>query len=141
MEQRAYTRINKALDEEGAIKAEKIREVAELVSTQVRLAQELGAEVIRSVATAAVREASNGELAAEAIAEASGVGGRHSQRGGGGSTLLHRRHQDARPSGGGQDGRRRCRRRLDRGDPRHGRPAGSRWSAPGGSDPESSPMS
>ncbi len=73
MEQRAYTRINKALGEDGAIKAEKVREVAELVSTQVRLAQELGAEVIRSVATAAVREASNGELAAKAIGEASGV--------------------------------------------------------------------
>ena len=73
MEQRAYTRINKALGEDGAIKADKVREVAELVSTQVRLAQELGAEVIRSVATAAVREASNGELAAKAIGEASGV--------------------------------------------------------------------
>ena len=73
MEQRAYTRISKALGEDGAIRAEKVREVAELVSTQVRLAQELGAEVIRSVATAAVREASNGELAARAIGEASGV--------------------------------------------------------------------
>jgi exopolyphosphatase/guanosine-5'-triphosphate,3'-diphosphate pyrophosphatase len=73
MEQRAYTRINKALGEDGAIKADKVREVAELVATQVRLAQELGAEMIRSVATAAVREASNGELAAKAIGEASGV--------------------------------------------------------------------
>ena len=44
-----------------------------MVATQVRLAQELGAEVIRSVATAAVREASNGEIAAQEIAEASGV--------------------------------------------------------------------
>jgi exopolyphosphatase / guanosine-5'-triphosphate,3'-diphosphate pyrophosphatase len=73
MEQRAYTRINKAIDEGGSIRAEKVREVAEVVSTQVRLAQELGAEVIRSVATAAVRDACNGELAAKAIAEASGV--------------------------------------------------------------------
>ncbi len=73
MEQRAYTRINKAIGEDGAIDAEKIREVSEVVATQVRLARELGAEVIRSVATAAVREASNGELAAKAIGEASGV--------------------------------------------------------------------
>ena len=73
MEQRAYTRINKAIDEGGSIRAEKVREVAEVVSTQVRLARELGAEVIRSVATAAVRDARNGELAAKAIAEASGV--------------------------------------------------------------------
>src|SRR5689334_4324090 len=73
MEQRAYTRINKALDSDGAILAEKIVEVAEVVSTQVRLARELGAEEIRAVATAAVREASNGEAAAAAIGEAAGV--------------------------------------------------------------------
>ncbi len=73
MEQRAYTRINKALDEDGSIRPEKVEEVAEVVATQVRLARELGAEVIRSVATAAVREASNGDAVAEAIAAASGV--------------------------------------------------------------------
>jgi exopolyphosphatase/guanosine-5'-triphosphate,3'-diphosphate pyrophosphatase len=73
MEQRAYTRINKALDDDGAILPEKIEEVAEVVATQVRLARELGAETIRSVATAAVREAGNGERAADAIATASGV--------------------------------------------------------------------
>jgi exopolyphosphatase / guanosine-5'-triphosphate,3'-diphosphate pyrophosphatase len=73
MEQRAYTRINKALDEGGAIREEKVEEVCEVVATQVRLARELGAETIRSVATAAVREASNGEEVARAIAAASGV--------------------------------------------------------------------
>lgn len=73
MEQRAYTRINKALDGDGAILPEKAGEVAEVVATQVRLAQELGAEEIRSVATAAIREACNGEKVAQAIAEASGV--------------------------------------------------------------------
>jgi exopolyphosphatase/guanosine-5'-triphosphate,3'-diphosphate pyrophosphatase len=73
MEQRAYTRINKALNEDGAILPAKVHEVAEVVATQVRLARELGAETIRSVATAAVREAPNGEQVARAIAEASGV--------------------------------------------------------------------
>ncbi|HEX7059546.1 MAG TPA: hypothetical protein VF176_06815 [Solirubrobacterales bacterium] len=73
MEQRAYTRINKALDDGGAILPKKVDEVSEVVATQVRLARELGAETIRAVATAAVREASNGELAAKAIGEASGV--------------------------------------------------------------------
>jgi len=73
MEQRAYTRINKALDGDGAIVPEKIEEVAEVVATQVRLARELGAEEIRAVATAAVREASNGEGAAKEIGEAAGV--------------------------------------------------------------------
>ena len=51
----------------------KIDEVCEVVATQVRLAKELGAEEIRAVATAAVREASNGEAVAEAIGEAAGV--------------------------------------------------------------------
>src|SRR6476469_4789025 len=73
MEQRAYTRINQALDGDGAIQPEKVEEVAEVVATQVRLARELGAETIRAVATAAVREATNGEKAAKAIGAAAGV--------------------------------------------------------------------
>ena len=73
MEQRAYTRINKAVTEDGAILPEKIEEVAEVVATQVRLARELGAESIRAVATAAVREAANGEEAARAVERAAGV--------------------------------------------------------------------
>ena len=73
MEQRAYTRISKAVDAEGAITAEKIEEVGELVATQVRLARELGAVEIRAVATAAVREASNGAEVAAAISAAAGV--------------------------------------------------------------------
>jgi exopolyphosphatase/guanosine-5'-triphosphate,3'-diphosphate pyrophosphatase len=73
MEQRAYTRISKAVDADGAITAEKTEEVGELVATQVRLARELGAVEIRAVATAAVREASNGGEVAAAISEAAGV--------------------------------------------------------------------
>src|SRR3954451_5119649 len=73
MEQRAYTRINKALDSDGAIAAAKIDEVCEVVATQVRLARELGAEEIRAVATASVREAGNGDEAAAAISAAAGV--------------------------------------------------------------------
>jgi exopolyphosphatase/guanosine-5'-triphosphate,3'-diphosphate pyrophosphatase len=73
MEQRAYTRVNKAMSEDGAILPEKVAEVAEVVATQVRLAGELGAESIRAVATAAVREAANGERAAAEIAKAAGV--------------------------------------------------------------------
>jgi exopolyphosphatase / guanosine-5'-triphosphate,3'-diphosphate pyrophosphatase len=73
MEQRAYTRINKALDGDGAILPEKVEEVGEVVATQVRLARELGAETIRAVATAAIREASNGEQAAAAVGGVAGV--------------------------------------------------------------------
>src|SRR3954453_10227394 len=73
MEQRAYTRINKALGKKGEILPEKVEEVGEVVATQVRLAKELGAEEIRAVATAAVREASNGEAVAGAIGDAAGI--------------------------------------------------------------------
>lgn len=73
MEQRAYTRINKALDGDGAIRAKKVDEVCDVVATQVRLAKELGAKEIRAVATAAVREASNGEEVAAKIGEAAGI--------------------------------------------------------------------
>jgi exopolyphosphatase / guanosine-5'-triphosphate,3'-diphosphate pyrophosphatase len=73
MEQRAYTRINKAIRDSGKIPDEKAAEVAGVVATQVRLARELGAETIRAVATAAIREASNGKAVAETIGEAAGV--------------------------------------------------------------------
>jgi len=73
MEQRAYTRINKAIRDSGEIPVEKADEVAEVVATQVRLARELGAEPIRAVATAAMREASNGATVAEQIRDEAGV--------------------------------------------------------------------
>jgi exopolyphosphatase/guanosine-5'-triphosphate,3'-diphosphate pyrophosphatase len=73
MEQRAYTRIGKASKHDGAIDADKVDEVAEVVATQVRLAQELGAEAIRTVATAASREAANCAEAVRAIEAAAGV--------------------------------------------------------------------
>ena len=73
MEQRAYTRINKAIRDSGEIPAKKASEVAEVVATQVRLARELGAETIRAVATAAVREASNGAVVAKQIGDGAGV--------------------------------------------------------------------
>ncbi len=73
MEQRAYTRIGRAVDKKGAIASEKISEVAAVVGTQVRLAKEMGAKEIRAVATAAVRDASNGDAVAEAVGAAAGV--------------------------------------------------------------------
>jgi len=59
MEQRAYTRIDKTSQHDGAINQAKIDEVAAVVATQVRLAKEIGAQAIRTVATAAIREAAN----------------------------------------------------------------------------------
>jgi len=73
MEQRAYTRIGKDSKRDGAISAPKVAEVAEVVATQVRLAEELGAEAIRTVATAAIREAANTEEVAAEIGRVAGV--------------------------------------------------------------------
>jgi exopolyphosphatase / guanosine-5'-triphosphate,3'-diphosphate pyrophosphatase len=73
MEQRAYTRIGKASRQDGHITPEKIGEVADVVATQVKLAQEIGAEAIRIVATAAIREARNRDIAVARIESAAGM--------------------------------------------------------------------
>jgi exopolyphosphatase/guanosine-5'-triphosphate,3'-diphosphate pyrophosphatase len=73
MEQRAYTRIGKGASKNGKITAEKVAEVAEVVATQVKLAEELGAEVIKTVATAAIREAKNRDKVVKGIEEVAGV--------------------------------------------------------------------
>jgi exopolyphosphatase / guanosine-5'-triphosphate,3'-diphosphate pyrophosphatase len=73
MEQRAYTRIGKASQHNGAVDAEKVAEVAEAVATQVRLAEEVGAETIRTVATAAIREATNRNEIVSEISRIAGI--------------------------------------------------------------------
>src|SRR3954453_9947820 len=73
MEQRAYTRIGKGASKKGKITAEKIAEVADVVNTQVRLAQEMGAEATKVVATAAIREANNRDKVVKEIEEIAGV--------------------------------------------------------------------
>ncbi len=73
MEQRAYTRIGKASRHDGKIDDAKVAEVAEVVATQVRLAEEIGAEAIRIVATAAIRESDNRDEAVAAFEDAAGM--------------------------------------------------------------------
>jgi exopolyphosphatase / guanosine-5'-triphosphate,3'-diphosphate pyrophosphatase len=73
MEQRAYTRIGRDASKNGEITAEKIAEVADVVTNQVRLAHEMGAEVIRTVATAAIRESKNRDKVVQEIEEIAGV--------------------------------------------------------------------
>src|SRR4051794_34377791 len=73
MEQRAYTRIGKASQHGGAIARSKIDGVAGVVATQVRLAQEVGAQAIRTVATAAIREAANRDEIVSEINRVAGV--------------------------------------------------------------------
>ena len=73
MEQRAYTRIGKDASKDGKITAEKVAEVAEVVTTQVRLAHEMGAEVVKTVATAAIRESKNRDKVVKEIEEVAQV--------------------------------------------------------------------
>jgi exopolyphosphatase / guanosine-5'-triphosphate,3'-diphosphate pyrophosphatase len=73
MEQRAYTRIDSASRRKGRITAEKVAEITDAVATQVRLAHELGAEAIRTVATAAIRDARNRDKVVAEIERGAGV--------------------------------------------------------------------
>ncbi len=73
MEQRAYTRIGKNSKHDGRIDSDKVAEVADVVATQVRLAEEVGAEAIRTVATAAIREALNRTEVVAEIERSAGV--------------------------------------------------------------------
>jgi len=73
MEQRAYTRIDSASRRKGKITAEKVAEITEAVATQLRLAEELGAERTKTVATAAIREAKNRDKVVAEIERGAGV--------------------------------------------------------------------
>jgi len=73
LQQRAFTRLGKGLRDDGRIARGKVDEVAEVVATQVRLARELGADPIRAVATAAIRDAANYEEVCAAVLEAAGL--------------------------------------------------------------------
>jgi exopolyphosphatase / guanosine-5'-triphosphate,3'-diphosphate pyrophosphatase len=71
--QRAFTRIGKNLNAGGAIPVAKIEETAEVVSTQTKVAREVGAEQILAVATAAIRNAPNRDELSAAVARAGGM--------------------------------------------------------------------
>ena len=70
MQQRAFTRLGGG---KGTIPQEKIATTAEAVATQVRLARECGAEIIRAVGTHAIRQAANGAELCGALEHAAGV--------------------------------------------------------------------
>jgi exopolyphosphatase/guanosine-5'-triphosphate,3'-diphosphate pyrophosphatase len=73
LSQRSFTRIGKSLVKGGSIPPDKIAETAEVVATQARLAEELGAAQIVAVATAAIRNAPNRDELTAAVEEAGGV--------------------------------------------------------------------
>ena len=71
--QRAFTRIGRSLVGGGPIPAEKIAETADVVATQARIAREVGAEEVVTVATAAIRGAPNRDALAAAVEAAGGM--------------------------------------------------------------------
>lgn len=72
-QQRAFTRIGRALRDDGCIESVKIAEVAEVVGSQARTADELGAESLRAVATAAIRQAGNRDELVDAVRDHCGI--------------------------------------------------------------------
>jgi len=72
-QQRAFTRIGRSLRDDGHIAERKIEEVAEVVATQARTAEQLGARALKAVATAAIREAGNRDDLVAAVRSRCGV--------------------------------------------------------------------
>jgi exopolyphosphatase/guanosine-5'-triphosphate,3'-diphosphate pyrophosphatase len=73
LSQRAFTRLGRGLKEDGSIPQKKIDELARTIATQVKLAAVLGADDVYAMATAATRDATNGEEVVEAVEGESGV--------------------------------------------------------------------
>lgn len=61
LSQRTFTRMSSGLEVDGSISRKKIAAVTDTVCTQVRLAKVMKAQSVRAVATAATRDAPNGE--------------------------------------------------------------------------------
>jgi exopolyphosphatase/guanosine-5'-triphosphate,3'-diphosphate pyrophosphatase len=72
-QERAFTRIGRALSGEGTISAAKIAEVVEVVTAQLRTARSLGATDVAAVATASLRRAGNAAELVAAIRAGCGV--------------------------------------------------------------------
>ena len=73
LQRRAFTRIGKGLVQGAAIPRAKIEEVGAVVASHRELAERAGADPIRTVATAAIRSASNRDEFAEVVGEIGGV--------------------------------------------------------------------
>jgi exopolyphosphatase / guanosine-5'-triphosphate,3'-diphosphate pyrophosphatase len=73
LQRRAFTRIGKGLKAGGEIPRAKIEEVADVVASHRRLAETVGAEPVRTVATAAIRSAANRDEFVEVVSARGGV--------------------------------------------------------------------
>ena len=71
--QRAFTRIGRSLGKGGAIPLKKVEETAEVVSTQAKVAREVGAQELAAVATAAIHNAVNRDELVAAVEARLGV--------------------------------------------------------------------
>jgi exopolyphosphatase / guanosine-5'-triphosphate,3'-diphosphate pyrophosphatase len=71
--ERVFTLIGRSLDSSGRIPPGKVEETAAVVARQAELATELGAERIRAVATAAIRNASNARELVAAVERRAGI--------------------------------------------------------------------
>ena len=73
LQRRAFTRIGKGLKPGAEIPRAKIEEVAGVVASHRELAEQVGADPVRTVATAAIRGAANRDEFVEVVAERGGV--------------------------------------------------------------------
>jgi exopolyphosphatase/guanosine-5'-triphosphate,3'-diphosphate pyrophosphatase len=72
-EERVFTRIGAALTDAGTIPERTRGEVIDVVRAQLAVARSLGAQVVHGVATAAIRNATDGQEFARVISEATGL--------------------------------------------------------------------
>ena len=72
-QERVFTHIGRGRDPQGSISADKIEEVAAVVAEQVERARGLGVSEVRAVATAAIREATNGDLLVAGVRDRCGL--------------------------------------------------------------------
>jgi len=70
--QRAFTRIGKSLKKDGRIPTQKVDEIAAVVAAQARAAHESGVQQLVTVATAAIRDAPNRLVLADAVRRSGG---------------------------------------------------------------------
>jgi len=73
LQRRAFTRIGKGLKPGAEIPRRKIEEVAGVVASHRELAEQAGADPVRTVATAAIRGAANRDEFVEVVSERGGV--------------------------------------------------------------------
>lgn len=73
LSQRTFTRLSRGIKDDGSITGKKIDELARTVAKQVKLAEVMGADEPHAFATAATRDASNGDELLEAVKSESGV--------------------------------------------------------------------